>query len=58
MPDMQPSLQVPRLPREGAEGEHQAEDKHLQAEVHSSQGVLQTPETKRTTPPSQTTSGT
>ena len=35
---------VPRLHREGAQGVHRADSKHLQAEVHSAQGVLQAPE--------------
>ena len=38
------SMQVPRLHREGAQGAQWADSKHLQAEVHSPQGVLKTPE--------------
>ena len=44
MTDEQPSVQVHRLHREGAQGVHRADSKHLQAEVHSAQGVLQAPE--------------
>ena len=44
MPDEQPSVQVHHLHREGAQGVQRADSKHLQAEVHSAEGVLQAPE--------------
>ena len=58
MPDKQPSIQVPRSHREGAQGVHWADSlsKHLQG-TQPTRPPSST-RNKRTTPPSQTTSGT